>query len=68
MARLWRQAGQEAVDFEALPLNSDDDYFDFVIPLAQAVAAGKVERGIALCGSGIGACIGANKVAGILHV
>ena len=41
------------------------DYPDFVIPLAQAVVAGKVERGIAICGSGVGAAVCANKVPGI---
>src|SRR5262249_37174709 len=41
-----------------------DDYPDFVIPLARAVAAGALERGIAVCGSGVGASICANKVPG----
>ena len=43
----------------------DDDYPDFVVPLARAVASGKVERGIAICGSGVGASVCANKVAGV---
>ena len=42
-----------------------DDYPDYVIPLAQAVVAGKVERGVAICGSGVGAAVCANKVRGI---
>jgi ribose 5-phosphate isomerase B len=63
MARL-RAAGHEVVDFGANVLNPDDDYPDFVIPLAQAVAAGTLERGIAVCGSGVGASICANKVPG----
>jgi ribose 5-phosphate isomerase B len=46
-------------------LNPEDDYPDFVIPLARAVAQGKVERGIAVCGSGVGASFAANKVAGV---
>ena len=45
--------------------NQGDDYPDFVVPLARAVAAGKVERGVAICGSGVGASICANKVPGI---
>ena len=45
-----RAAGHEVVDFGAHGLNPSDDYPDFVIPLAQAVATGKVERGIAICG------------------
>ena len=57
-------AGHEVVDFGADTLNSGDDYPDFVIPLARAVAAGRVERGVAVCGSGVGASICANKVLG----
>jgi ribose 5-phosphate isomerase B len=60
-----REKGHEIVDFGAMEFNPDDDYPDFVIPLAEAVAAGKVERGIALCGSGVGASICANKIHGI---
>jgi ribose 5-phosphate isomerase B len=56
-------AGHEIVDFGAHELNDGDDYPDFVIPLARAVANGEVERGIALCGSGVGASVCANKVA-----
>jgi ribose 5-phosphate isomerase B len=58
-------AGYEVVDFGAHGLDSGDDYPDFVIPLARAVAEGKVERGIAICGSGVGAAVCANKVPGI---
>ena len=60
-----RSSGYEVVDFGAHELNPADDYPDFIIPLARAVAAGEVERGIALCGSGVGASIAANKVAGV---
>jgi ribose 5-phosphate isomerase B len=60
-----RAAGHEVLDFGAYRLNSDDDYPDFVIPLAEAVAAGKVERGVAICGSGVGASVCANKVVGV---
>jgi len=63
LARL-RAAGHDVVDFGASALHPDDDYPDFVIPLAQAVAAGTLERGIAICGSGVGASICANKVPG----
>lgn len=59
-----RKAGHEVVDFGAHEHDPDDDYPDFVALLARAVARGEVERGIALCGSSIGACIAANKVAG----
>ncbi len=60
-----RDAGNEVVDFGAHALDSDDDYPDFVVPLAEAVAAGKVDRGVAICGSGVGASVCANKVKGI---
>ena len=60
-----RGARYEVVDFGAYQLTPDDDYPDFIIPLARAVAAKEVERGIALCGSGIGTSIAANKVAGV---
>ena len=60
-----RAAGHEVVDFGAHTLIPDDDYPDFVIPLAQAVVAGKVERGVAICGSGVGASVCANKVRGV---
>jgi ribose 5-phosphate isomerase B len=59
-----RAAGHEVVDFGAHRLNPSDDYPDFVIPLARAVVAGEVERGVAICGSGVGAAVCANKVAG----
>jgi len=60
-----REAGYEVVDFGADSVNSGDDYPDFVIPLAHAVAAGQVERGVAICGSGVGASVCANKIAGV---
>jgi ribose 5-phosphate isomerase B len=59
-----REAGHEVVDFGANQLTPEDDYPDFVVPLARAVAAGSVDRGVAVCGSGVGASICANKVKG----
>ncbi|MBW4889168.1 RpiB/LacA/LacB family sugar-phosphate isomerase [Mucilaginibacter sp. HMF5004] len=56
--------GYEVVDFGPDHLDNSDDYPDYVIPMAKAVAAGTVDRGIAICGSGVGACIAANKVHG----
>jgi len=55
----------EITDFGADSYDAQDDYPDFVQPLAEAVAQKKVERGIAICGSGIGACIVANKIQGV---
>jgi ribose 5-phosphate isomerase B len=64
IARL-RAAGHEVADFGAHQLTPDDDYPDFVIPLSQAVAAGKIGRGVAVCGSGVGASVCANKIKGV---
>jgi len=64
VARL-RAAGHEVADFGAHQSTPDDDYPDFVIPLGRAVAAGEVDRGVAVCGSGVGACVCANKVKGV---
>ena len=58
-------AGYAVTDFGAHALVSVDDYPDFVVPLARAVAACEVTRGLAICGSGVGACIAANKVRGV---
>jgi ribose 5-phosphate isomerase B len=63
-ARL-RSAGHEVTDFGAHQLTPEDDYPDFVAPLGQAVASGKVQRGVAVCGSGVGASICLNKVKGV---
>lgn len=60
-----RDVGHEVVDYGAYSLSLGDDYPDFVIPLSRAVAAGEVQRGIAVCGSGVGASVCANKVSGV---
>ncbi len=60
-----QDAGHAVTDFGAYSLNPADDYPDFVIPLARAVAQGEVQRGIAVCGSGVGASFTANKVPGV---
>lgn len=65
LAGMLHAAHDEVVDFGDKQLKPDDDYPDFVVPLARAVACGEVDRGIAICGSGVGACIAANKVAGV---
>lgn len=65
LIELLKTAGYEIKDFGAYQLNVDDDYPDFVIPLSQAIAKGEITRGIAICGSGVGACIAANKVDGV---
>ena len=54
----------EILDLGAHKFDQNDDYPDFAIAVAQAVASGQAKRGILICGSGVGACIAANKVPG----
>ncbi len=56
--------GHEIID---LGTDSTDsvDYPDFGAAIGQAVADGEADRGVAVCGSGIGICIAANKIAGV---
>ena len=58
-------AGHQVVDLGAHQLDPDDDYPDFAAAVAEKVQSGAAERGIVVCGSGVGACIAANKVPGI---
>lgn len=71
VAAFLRGKQYEVEDFGVYQMDPADDYPDFVIALARAVAAGGVARGVALCGSGVGACVAANKVngvrAGLIH-
>ena len=65
LAAKLREGGHRVVDFGDQQPQPEDDYPDFVIPLALAVAQGEVDRGVAICGSGVGACVAANKVDGV---
>jgi ribose 5-phosphate isomerase B len=65
LAGMLREAGYEVNDFGDRQSKVDDDYPDFVVPLARAVAGGTVDRGVAVCGSGVGASVAANKVSGV---
>jgi ribose 5-phosphate isomerase B len=65
IAEALRAADYEVVDFGAQKLNPADDYPDFITPMAKAVARGEVDRGVAVCGSGVGACVAANKIPGV---
>ncbi len=65
LAARLRKSGYTVNDFGAEQLDATDDYPDYVYPLAQAVVTGQVARGIAICGSGVGASVAANKVNGI---
>ncbi len=59
------QGRYQISDLGAHTLDPDDDYPDFALAVAQAVASGQAQRGILICGSGVGACIAANKVPGV---
>jgi len=62
----WFEAlGYEVLDLGAHSLDPTDDYPDFAEAVAQAVVSGQAERGIVICGSGVGACVAANKIPGI---
>jgi len=65
IAEALRAAKYEVADFGAFELVPADDYPDLVIPLARAVARKEVERGVAICGSGVGPCVAANKIPGV---
>ena len=71
LAKLLGNEGYEVVDFGNTVLDTDDDYPDFAVPVARAVASLEVDRGILICGSGVGASVAANKVwgarAGLCH-
>jgi ribose 5-phosphate isomerase B len=57
--------GHSVEDHGAYELDNTDDYPDFVIPLAKRIATKHVDRGIAICGSGVGASVAANKIKGV---
>ena len=65
LTEVLKAAGYEVKDFGAHKLVIGDDFPDFVAPMAIAVAKGIVDRGLAICGSGVGACVAANKVHGV---
>ncbi|MGE0826181.1 MAG: RpiB/LacA/LacB family sugar-phosphate isomerase [Candidatus Binatia bacterium] len=65
LVKRLREAGYEMVNCGSYHLTLDDDYPDFVAPLARAVSSGEVDRGVAMCGSGAGACVVANKAPGV---
>jgi ribose 5-phosphate isomerase B len=63
---LARLSGQyDILDLGAHKYNPDDDYPDFAEAVARAVASGRAQRGILVCGSGVGASVAANKVPGV---
>lgn len=65
MARMLRDAAYTVVDFGDGQPTADDDYPDFVVHMVRAVVSGEIDRRVALCGSGVGAWVVANKVPGV---
>lgn len=57
--------GHEQVDCGTADIVPGDDYPDVAAAVARALVDGRAERGVLVCGSGVGACIAANKVPGI---
>jgi ribose 5-phosphate isomerase B len=64
LAERLRQAGHEVID-QGTNGQESVDYPDFAAAVAHSVAGGESERGILVCGTGLGMCIAANKVDGI---
>ena len=60
-----KSLGHEVLDLGAHVLDPDDDYPDFAAAVARSLKANEAERGVLFCGSGVGACITANKVKGV---
>lgn len=58
-------AGHEPIDLGVHSGETPIDYPDIALAVGQAIQQGRAERGILLCGSGVGACVAANKVTGI---
>ena len=65
IAKLLESLGHEVIDEGAHKFDPRDDFPDFAAPVAAAVQAGNAERGIIICGSGVGATITANKFPGV---
>ena len=53
------------IDVGAHEFDASDDYPDYVLAVGRAVASGEADRGIMLCGSGVGACVASNKIRGV---
>lgn len=62
---MLKKLGYEILDFGNNKSDINDDYPDYVVPLARAIAKKELKKGIAVCGSGVGACVAANKIKGV---
>ena len=60
-----KTCGHQVLDLGAFSFEPGDDYPDFALAVARSVVSGEAERGIIICGSGVGASVVANKVPGI---
>lgn len=65
LVKKLREEGYVVQDYGALTYDPSDDYPDIILPLGLALAAGEVDKGIAVCGSGVGVSIAANKIRGV---
>ena len=65
LASQLKSAGYNITDYGAFTFDANDDYPDIILPLATAVANGTVAKGIAVCGSGVGVSVAANKFKGV---
>ncbi|MGA8264463.1 MAG: ribose 5-phosphate isomerase B [Ignavibacteriaceae bacterium] len=65
LVEIFRKSGYEVIDVGNLNFDPQDDYPDYAIKVAEIVASGQAERGVIICGSGVGACVAANKIKGI---
>lgn len=65
ITKVLESLGHEVVDKGAYDYDAEDDFPDFAAPVAASVQSGESERGIVICGSGVGAAIAANKYTGV---
>jgi len=65
IARLVAELGHTVIDCGAASVIPDDDYPDYAKAVSEAIIAGRAQRGVLLCGSGVGASVAANKFRGI---
>jgi len=61
----FKEQDREIEDLGNHVFDSEDDYPDFADKLAKAISMGEADKGILICGSGVGACITANKSKGV---
>lgn len=60
-----RRLGHEVIDKGTHDASQPDDYPDYAVAVADEVARGNCDRGVLICGSGVGVSVAANKIAGI---